>query len=258
MTILLAKTKDEIVTLMRQISFENDLLQVLALDRSGSQTEFPLTDGPINFAVLHQDGLSHRWGVQVNPKGDAYIYNRDIKLGEKVSLHASGRQHVTMPPKTSNQVRLDGRFGPVWTEPSFDQDGVVPTFSIVVPPWGYKNSQPRLGRQKNEAMIIGHRDKSTLIGFFITNAETNLRVSVPHFRLGKLMLRTGKVLHIVTWREEQGNLRENLLVALKRIPLSLPRADDLWVNFQGFRQPNSAYMVAVPVRVTERPAKDAT
>lgn len=110
---LSSKTKDELVTLMHQISFENDLLQVLALDLSGSQTEFPLTNGPINFAVLHQDGLSHRWGVQVSPKGDAYIYNRDIKDGEKVSLHASGRQHVTMPPKTSNQVHVDDRFGPM-------------------------------------------------------------------------------------------------------------------------------------------------
>ena len=83
---LCAKTKDEIAALMRQISFENDL---------------------INFAVLHQDGLSHQCGVKVNPKGDAYIYNRDIKHGEKVSLHTTGRQHVTMPPKTSNQVRAD-------------------------------------------------------------------------------------------------------------------------------------------------------
>ena len=253
---LCAKTKDEITALMRQISFENDLMQVLALDRPGPRTEFPLTDDPINFAVLHQDGLSHRWGVTVNPKGDVYIYNRDIKHGEKVSLHARGRQHVTMPPTTSNQVRVDDRFGPVWTEPRIDQDGIVATFSIVVPPWGYKNSQPRLRRRKNEALIIGHRGKLTVIGFFITSAETNLEIAVPHFQLGKLTLGTGKVLQVVTWREEQGNLRESLLDGLRRIPCPLPRVDDLWVNFQGFRQPNSAYMVAVPVSVTERPAKD--
>ena len=121
---------------MRQISFENDLMQVLTLDCSEPRIEFPLTNDPINFAVLQQDGVSHRWGVTVNPKGNAYIYNRDIKHCENVSLHASGRQHVTMPPKASNQVRVDDRFGPVWTEPGIEQDGIVPTFSVVIPPWG--------------------------------------------------------------------------------------------------------------------------
>ena len=248
-----ANTKDEITALMRQISFENELVQVLALDRPGPRTEFPLTNDPINVAVLHQDGLSHRWGVQVNPKGDAYIYNRDIKHSEKVSLHVSGRQHVTMPPKISNQVRGDDRFGPVWNEPGINHDGIAPTFSIVVPPWGYKNPQPRLGRRKNEALIIGHREKLTVIGFFITSAEKNLEITVPHFQLGNLTTGTGKVLQVVAWREEQGNLRESLLEGLRRIPLPLPRVDDLWVNFLGFRQPDSAYIVAVPVSVTERP-----
>ena len=106
-------------------------------------------------------------------------------------------------------------------------------------------------------MVIGHREKLTLIGFVITSVETNLEIAVPHFQLGKLTLGTDKVLQVVTWREEQGNLRESLFDGLRRISIPLPRADDLWVNFQGFRRPNSAYMVAVPVSVTEWPAKYA-
>ncbi len=56
---LFVKTNEEITALMRQISFENDLMQVLTLDRSKPRIEFPLTNDPINFAVLQQDGVPH-------------------------------------------------------------------------------------------------------------------------------------------------------------------------------------------------------
>ena len=63
------------------------------------------------------------------------VYNRDVPNAEKVSLHASGDQHIAISDQTAVRVIAVTRFGPRWTEPVFDF-GVVPTFSILFPPWG--------------------------------------------------------------------------------------------------------------------------
>ena len=238
--------KEEILAVLGEVSFQDEQMQVLSLSRGGPEIGFPLTSGPINFSVLSDGGLSVRWGVRVGPKGDAYIYNRDVKNAEKVSLHESGCQHIAITGDTAVRVGADNRFGPKWTEPVFDQ-GAIPTFSILFPPWGVMDRRPEnLARKKGELLIVGHVEKVVAVGFFIIDSGKTLRVDAPHFTLGKLALRPGKVLHVVAWKEPENNLKTLLRVSLAQVPLPFPEAEDLVVNFQGFRASNSAFMVAVP------------
>ena len=238
--------KEEILAVLDEVSFRSDQMQVLSLSRDGSEIGFPLTAGPINFSVLSDGGLSVRWGVMVGPKGDAYIYNRDVRNAEKVSLHESGCQHIAITGDTAVRVGADNRFGPRWTEPAFDRSA-VPTFSILFPPWGVTDRRPEnLGRKKGELLIVGHVKKVVVVGFFIIDSGRTLRVDAPHFTLGKLALRPGKILHVVAWKEPENNLKTLLRASLAQVPPLLPEPDDLVVNFQGFRAPNSAFMVAVP------------
>ena len=238
--------KEEILAVLREVSFQDDQMQVLSLSRGGSEIRFPLTAGPINFSALSDGGLSDRWGASVGANGDAYIYNRDVPNAEKVSLHASGEQHIAITDETAVRVGTGSRFGPRWTEPVFDR-GAVPTFSILFPPWGVTDRRPEnLARKKGELLIVGHVEKVVVVGFFVMDASRKLQVNAPHFVLGTLALRPGKVLYVIAWKEPEKNLKTLLRASLVQVPSPLPEAEDLVVNFQGFRAPDSAFMVAVP------------
>ena len=238
--------RDEILAILDEVSFQSDQVQVLSLRPEGTGIDFPLTMGPVNFSVLSERGLSDRWGARVGPKGDSYIYNRDVRNAEKVSLHESECQHIAITGETAVRVGADNRFGPRWTEPVFDR-GAVPTFSILFPPWGVTDRRPEnLARKKGELLIVGHVEKVVVVGFFVMDASRKLQVNAPHFLLGTLALRPGKVLHVVAWKEPENNLKALLQASLAQVRSPLPEADDLVVNFQGFRAPDSAFMVAVP------------
>jgi len=158
-------SREEILAVFGQVSFQDDQMQVLSLSRDGSKIGFPLTAGPINFSVLSDRGLSVRWGVNVGPNGDAYVYNRDVPNAEKVSLHTSGDQHIAISDETAVRVGAGSRFGPRWTEPVFDR-GAIPTFSILFPPWGVTDRHPEnLARKKGELLIVGHVEKVIAVGF---------------------------------------------------------------------------------------------
>ena len=239
--------KEEILAVLSEVSFQDDQMQVLSLSRGGAEIDFPLTAAPIDFSVLSDEGLSVRWGVSVGPNGDAYIYNRDVPNAEKISLHASGDQHIAIADETAIRVGAASRFGPRWTEPVFDR-GAVPTFSILFPPWGVTDMRPEnLARKKGELLIVGHVERVVVVGFFVMDASRKLHVNAPHFVLGKLALRPGRVLHVVAWKEPENDLKTLLRASLAQVTPPLPEAKDLVVDFQGFRAPNSAFMVAVPV-----------
>ena len=238
--------EEETLAVLGEISFEEDIVRVLSLLPEGTEIDFPLTEAPINFSVLSDAGLSIRWGVSIGRKGDAYIYNRDVTDAEKVSLHASGNQHIAITDETAVRVGASSRFGPRWTEPAFDR-GAVPTFSILFPPWGVSDRRPEnLARGKGELLIVGHREKVVVVGFLILDSEKDLQVDVPHFVLGKLALRPGKSLHVVAWKEAENNLRALRRAGFRQAPSPLSETGDLVVDFLGFRAPNSAFMVAVP------------
>ena len=222
---------------LRQVSFQQDPIQVLSASYDGSEITFPLMAGPINFSILSRRGMSVRWGVRVDSKGDAYIYNREVKNAEHVSLHMSGDQHIAFTRRTAALTGSGNRFGPRWTEPAIDQNA-VPTFSILFPPWGDTARHPKdLAKKGTELLIVGHAEKVLVVGFFIMESGTELRVHTPHFVLGKLALRPGKVLHVVAWKEPERNMKDKLRSSLKRISAPLTKHEQLVLNLQGFRAP---------------------
>ncbi len=235
-----------------QISFDSDTMQVLSLSSKAAEFVFPLTQAPVNFSVLRRDGLlSYRWGVKVNKKGDAYVYCRDIKNAEKVSLHASGRQHIYMPKAPNGKDGFGSRFGNIWREPDFDSEAIA-SFSLVFPPWGVGTGPHFVKHSKDELLIIGHIEMVVVVAFFIVDAGKTMRGRMPHFVLGQLPMEPGRTLHVIAWREPQGNLIEMVRTALSQIPLATANgkagAGEYTVRLQGFRRPNSAYMLTVPVR----------
>lgn len=239
--------KEEILAFLNGVSFEDDFVQVLSVRPEGTEIEFPLTKGPVNFSVMSDCGLSVRWGVTVERKGDVYIYDRDVKDAEKVSLHASGRQHIAVTPETAIRVGTSSRFGLRWTEPVFEQ-GALPAFSILFPPWGVKDMRPEsLAKRKAELLIVGHVEKTVVVGFFVMKSERILQVNAPHFVIAKLPMGNQKTLHVVAWKESEKDLRTVLQAALEQTATPLPDIDDLILNFQGFRAPDSAFMVPVPL-----------
>ena len=243
--------KDEIIALLKKVSFENDQMEVLSFCRKGREIELPLSEGPINFSVMSPTGFSIRRGVTVESKGDAYIYNRDITDAEKVSLHSSGDQQIAIKYETAIRLGTNDRFGPKWIEPEFGPDA-VPTFNILFPPWGVMNRHPKdFAKKKDELVIVGHVDKIVVVGFIIMDSHRELRAKpgTSFIVLGRLSLRPGKVLHIVAWKEPDNGLKERLSDSLKHVqaPVLPKKTDDLSVCFQGFRSENSAFMVEVPV-----------
>lgn len=231
--------------------FDSDAMNVASLSRTEKDVRFPLTQSPINFSVLRSDArVSHRWGVSVGPKGDAYIYCRDVKSAEKVSLHASGKQHISISEQTASATGTDNRFMNVWREPSFTKEAVA-TFSLLFPPWGACGPLDTSPVKKDEAIIVGHRDKLVVVGFYIVDAGVEMRSRQPHFKLGKLSMRQGRVLHVVALKEPQGNLLERVQRYFPQMVSSLREravdGGDYVLNLQGYRAANSAYMMTFPV-----------
>jgi len=232
-------------------------MQVISVSGSDKNFVFPLTQGPINFSVVRSDGLvSNRWGVTLNhKKGDAYVYCRDVPNAQKVSLHASGRQHISITSETAKRTGSDSRFGPVWTEPRFDNEAVA-TFTLVFPPWGVGRdaSATLINPSKDELLVVGHKEKLVLVSFFIVDAGTNMRGRIPHFALAQLPIREGKILHIVAWKEPQRDLMDRIRATFPRVSNTLANrgheVGDYTLCLSGFRAPNSAYMVVVPVKIT--------
>ena len=77
---------------------------------------------------------------------------------------------------------------------------------------------------------------------------------MPHFVLGQLPLRLGKTLHIIAWKEPQDDLMDRVRSVFPQISPTFSELalgeDDYTFCLQGYRGPNSAYMVNVPVHYT--------
>lgn len=237
-----------------QVCFESDTMQILFVSRNKRDATFPLTRGPINFSVLRGDGkFSNRWGVTTSKHGDAYVYCRDVPNAEKVSLHTSGRQHISMPSINPATLGEHRRYGNVWTEPEFEREAIA-TFSLIFPPWGVGLRFEPKQRTKDEILIAGHREKLVVVSFFVVDSDKKMQGRLPHFVLGQLPLRAGKTLHVITWKEPQNDLLNQIQKVFPQVSpifseLKLGE-DDYTLNLQGYRGPNSAYIVTVPVHYT--------
>ena len=227
--------------------------------------ELPLRAQPIRFAVEWRNGLtSNAWGVYVEKKRekdvDAYISCRDHMKGQKVSLHASGKQHISFPKDFPGMGFSTGdRFMNQWREPQYTQNAIA-TFRLLFPPWGLRlNDEQRRKFQtvwdKNDVWVPGDDKSMAVVSFVIVNDSKRLRKaegSPPSAPLGVLKLRPGKRLVVIAGYEPEGNWRETVENALKKIdsttdPTQL-EGDDLTICLTGDTVANSVFMLPLSVR----------
>ena len=246
---------------LKGIRFDSDSMQVLSVSRR-EILELPVVDGPVNFTVYRSDGkFSNRWGVSTNGKGDAYIYCRDNPNAEKVSLHASGQQHISIRSEVATSVGAASRFGNKWKEPEFGSEAIA-TFTLYFPPWGVglERADFPMGINRDELLIVGHPEKAVVVAFFIVNRASNMRGRVPHIVLGRLPLGEEKTLHVAAWKEGQGNLmdraQEAFPTAARESAERSLKGGEYTMSVQGYLRPNSAYMMVFPVRYTSPESED--
>ncbi len=222
----------------------------------------PKRTSPLNFAVQKRSGLtSNAWGVRVENTGDAYIYCRDNMKGQKVSLHASGKQHISFDENVLGMAKpRGGRFMNQWWEPQHKSDATA-TFRLVFPSWGIgldvdQRGASRSRWDRNQILIEGHAQLLTVVSFVIIDDDKTLRKkqdSPPSAPIGVIPLRPGKTLYVVAGWEPEGNLRTKIEETLKTIPATQAVPEELRENvlslcLTGYSSKNSAYMVVVPVQ----------
>ena len=101
----------------------------------GEPADLPITESPIRFAVCYRNGCtSDSSKVDTRPQtGDAYIFCRDNMRAQHVSLHASGKRHITLDPRAPSAGNLrEKQFLNQWQR----LDDKTPTFRLVFPWWG--------------------------------------------------------------------------------------------------------------------------
>ena len=219
--------------------FESDSMQVLTRSRS-KDPQLPIVHGPVDFTVMRSDGLfSNRWGVDVNGNGDAYVYCRDNPLPDQTVLHASGKQRISLREDLPVGMEFDHRLADMWIEPEFDSEAEA-AFSLVFPPWGawLESTDFRRGIKKDELLVVGHRQHLLMVGFFIVNKQIEIRGQLPHIVLGELPVNQDKTLYVIAWRDPQ------------KIAKLSPAYGESTTEVQGYRRPDSAYMVVCPIRYT--------
>ena len=230
-----------------------------------NEIDFPTRRSPIRFAVQMKNGLtSNAWGVRVENTGDAYIYCRDNMRGQKVSLHASGKQHISFEKNAPGMERFTGgRFMNQWQEPEYEKEAIA-TFRLLFPIWGIglnaeQRDTSRLTWDKNHVLVEGHDELLTVVSFVIIDDDKALKRkegSASMSLLGVLQLRRGKKLCVVAGWQPEGNLRTIVEEAVKkiRIPAEQVIPEDftgkhLSLCLTGYSSTNSAYMLAIPARL---------
>ncbi len=128
---------------------------------------------------------------------------------------------------------------------------------MIFPPWGLgiKPKSPR--RYKDELLIIGHREKFIVVRYFVVEAGKDLKGSMQHVLLGKLPVVAGKEVQILACKDPDNGLMERVNnstcpeIASTYHRLKLQN-EDYVLDLAGFLDPNSAFMVSVPVTYTPR------
>lgn len=231
--------------------------------QGGTAAELPIERNPIRFAILYRNGCtSNAWGVRVQPAGDGYIYCRDNMQAQHISLHASGKQHITIDPNSPSAGELsEKQFMNQWHAP---EEGIA-TFRLFFPWWGTQlNAEQRNPFKsiwkKNDIFIEGHREFLTTVGFFIVRQEVNLRRKgeFPGFVPGELPLAQGKKLAVTAeWQPECG-FRSVIEKGLQQVSLVEDFSDCDQGNTLGMcmtgtiGSPNSTYMVSFPATYSKR------
>ena len=221
----------------------------------------PRRESPIRFAVQQGNGLtSNAWGVHVENTGDAYVYCRDDLKGQKISLHKSGKQHISFDRGLACQMGSSDRFMNQWHEPYFTQETIA-TLRLLFPAWGVGlNEQHRRTAKsawnKNDLLIHGHDEFMTVVSFVIVDDGVTIRKKMGSYAccpIGILPLRPGKRLWVIAGWQPEGNLKTRVEEALSQIPVRKYPPEDamgktLSMCLTGESSPDSIYMVVVPVK----------
>lgn len=231
--------------------------------------DLPITEFPLRIAILKGANLaSNSWKVEVNKKGDAYIFTRDEKIWQtKASLHVSGEQHIcTVSYDKKSNIPMD-----MWHEP--DHDGrAVPTLRLLFPSWGYfREVKPEkiLPKKKgggSNVLIEGHDKLLTVVSFIIMDESKSLRRTPSSFswlHCATHRLRPGKSLFVVASYESAGRYREEAEVALQKIRAMLfhsdtykrlpKQASNATVFLQGHSSENCHFILPLSVLYTPSP-----
>ena len=229
----------------------------------GAAAELPIKQNPIRFAILYRNGCtSNAWGVHVRPTGDAYIYCRDNMQAQHVSLHASGKQHITIDPNSPSAGDLsEKQFMNRWQEP----DEGIATFRLVFPWWGTQLNAEQRNRfkskwKKNDIFIEGHHEFLTIVAFYIVREQVKLQKKdkFPGFVLGELPLTSGKKLVITAEWEPERDFQSVIKKGLQQVSLIEDFSDDdlgetLGMCMTGtIDSSHSVYMVNFPVIYSKR------
>lgn len=222
----------------------------------GEESQVPMTKNPIHFTVWYRNGrVSNAWGVRVTDAGDAYIYCRDGLKGQKISLHASGKQHISLDPNPAASVTRK-EYMNQWYEP----DEGIATFKLIFPPWGVQLSGEQVKKsvpKKSDLFIEGHHEFLTVVSFYIVNENAAMtKGTLPAFLMGELPLTPGKKLGITAGWEPDNGFKTKVEEALPQIAQTVAgrtsEQDLEQVNalcLMGWNSsPNSAFMTTIPVR----------
>ena len=223
----------------------------------------PCRESPIRFAVQQGNGLtSNAWGVHVENTGDAYVYCRDNLKGQKISLHRSGKQHISFDKGLACQIGSSDRFMNQWHEPHFTQETIA-TLRLLFPAWavGLNEEQRRTAKSawnKNDLLIYGHDEFMTVVSFVIADDSVTIRKkkgSYASYPIGILPLRPGKLLWVIAGWQPEGNLKTRVEEALNKIDVRKYVPEDTMGDIfsmclTGESSPDSIYMVVVPVKAT--------
>ena len=207
---------------MDRIDFDADAVSALSMHKTERRDwTLPRKEGPLRFRVLRPDGsVSDSWKVH-SKRDDAYVFSREYN--EHVSFHGSDVVQITQPdpPKFGVHRRAVAR----WTPGNLslpDGSSVVPDYQLIFPPWmgGWEITEPEALPRRDDLLIVGHREKATVVGFFLLDAGVTLNFSVPSLKLGELPKGSQHIFHVMAWRtsvERTQKLKENIEAYLPAI-----------------------------------------
>ncbi len=177
------------------------------------RADFPplLRSGPIRFAVKLTDGSAgSMWKVEARGRGEVYIIPRDIMEGAKISLHASGRQHLKVDRPPWDKMK--------WKEPPRESPlpaSVKLLFTVwsagMGPTKNHDAAQVQKQWEQNQVLIEGEDSEDSVITvcFFLTPPDVRVELPPrpPMARFAALSVGADKNLHIIARKEHRPNLR---------------------------------------------------
>ena len=79
---------------------------------------------------------------------------------------------------------------------------------------------------------------------------------MPHLALGQLPLRPGKILHVITWKEDQNNIMDRIRDVFPELSTKVSEMNlgegDIDLCLMRYLGSNSGFMVNVPVHYRSR------